>query len=145
MNNQQIADNYAQGATKGKGSNMFIDKQAVYSYGYHYPIAVKLSSGHYLFNMNSSYSSSTARHCSHVRSALEGYKLTLATSQLMNEYIDGDISQSILDKNIATLRARREVIMGKGERARSDHMRSIYLEQSRLLSESIASLLVINQ
>ena len=69
MNNQRLADNFSNGATKGKGSNMFIEGDTIYSYGHHFPIAKRLSDGTYLLNTDS-YSSSTARHVSHMQWSL---------------------------------------------------------------------------
>jgi hypothetical protein len=66
--NRSIADDFASGATKGKGSNMFIDGDTIYSYGRHFPIATRIDGQFYL--TTHTYSVSTARHISEVRNAL---------------------------------------------------------------------------
>jgi len=68
MNNTQLALRFFEGATKGKGSNMFIEGDTIYSYGYHFKIAVRYN-GYCLFN-SKSYSHSTSKHQSYVRGYL---------------------------------------------------------------------------
>lgn len=68
MSNTQIAKAFAKGATKGKGSNLFIDGDTVYSYGYHFKVAVRNEDGSFWFNPEK-YSQSTTRHQSLVRQA----------------------------------------------------------------------------
>ena len=55
-------------AMKGKGSRMFIDGDTIYSYGYHFPIALRRNGVMYV--NEDSYSSSTSKHTSYVRSAI---------------------------------------------------------------------------
>ena len=69
-NHRQIAELFAQGAEKATGSRMFIREGIVYSYGTHFPIAKRMG-GVFLFN-SVGYSSSTAKHKSYVKSALNG-------------------------------------------------------------------------
>lgn len=64
MNNTDVSIRFSQGATKGTGSNLFIDGDTIYSYGYHFKVAVRYGD-YYLFNSNG-YSSSTAKHQNHV-------------------------------------------------------------------------------
>ena len=71
MNNSQVAEAFANGATSGKSGNMFIDGDTIYSYGYHFPIATRVKEGLYLINKNG-YSQTTARHINQVRSAITG-------------------------------------------------------------------------
>ena len=81
MRHDEVAKRFANGATKGKGCNVFIDGDTIYSYGYHFPIARRVREGGgegyegrvvaYLFNSDS-YSSSTSKHQSYVRGALTG-------------------------------------------------------------------------
>lgn len=60
MSNSAVAKQFAAGATKGSSKSMYIDGDAVYSYGPHFPIAERIPGG-YVFNSDSS-SSTTARH-----------------------------------------------------------------------------------
>lgn len=68
MNNKQIAKNFAAGATKGKGSNLFIEGDTIYSYGLHFPVARRNADGTFWFNPDK-YSQSTSRHQSYVAQA----------------------------------------------------------------------------
>lgn len=70
MTNRQIAINFGNGSTKGKGSHLFIEGDTIYSYGYHYPLTIRRD-GYYLFNTDY-YSRSTARHKSYVRGEIDG-------------------------------------------------------------------------
>lgn len=69
MTNAELSREYANGATSGKGSNMFIDGQTIYSYGYHFPIARIIGANYAVFNC-STYSVSTKRQQGHVLHAL---------------------------------------------------------------------------
>lgn len=73
MNNKELAKAFADGAVKGKGSNMFIEGDTIYSCGYHFKIAVRYGD-YYLFN-SKGYSHSTAKQQSHVRSELPEFKI----------------------------------------------------------------------
>jgi hypothetical protein len=68
MTNKQLADAFAKGATKGKGSNLFIEGDTIYSYGQHFPVATRLPSGFWVTDKK--YSQSTSRHVSLVRQAI---------------------------------------------------------------------------
>lgn len=72
MNNSEVALAYVNkrvnkrtGDCSFKGSNMFYEDDVIYSYGYHFPMAIRLykedGSEYYLFN-NDSYSNSTSKH-----------------------------------------------------------------------------------
>lgn len=60
MNNQQIAEAFARGATTGKGSNLFIDGKTIYSYGRHFPVATRTARG--MLFTSRGYSRTTAKH-----------------------------------------------------------------------------------
>ena len=74
--NKDIAEEFAEGKTKGKSDHVFIDGDTIYSYGYHFPIAKKVGNKEVDFN-ESKYSSTTSHHQSLVRRALEshGFKI----------------------------------------------------------------------
>lgn len=89
MTNQQVADAFAQGETTGHSLNMFIEHDVVYSYGYHFPIAIKRENAVW-FN-TSGYSQTTACHKGKIRRALEaaGVKIIdVVTTQDMQDLID---------------------------------------------------------
>jgi len=67
-NNKQIAHLWAnQSRESGRGSHFYFEGDTIYSYGTHFPIA-RHYKGAVLFTTKT-YSSSTQRHCSHVRQA----------------------------------------------------------------------------
>jgi hypothetical protein len=69
MNNSQCAHLWAnKSRTSGKGSNLFFDGETIFSYGHHFPIA-RHHKGVVLFTRDS-YSVTTSKHCSQVRSAI---------------------------------------------------------------------------
>jgi hypothetical protein len=105
MNNSDVAYAFAAGATGGKGSNMFIEGDTIYSYGYHFKIAKRLGGREYLYNSDS-YSSSTSQHKSHVRQAISG---TIWYAPNCNPAeIPADIQSQVVE------------LMGKIPRARSN-------------------------
>ena len=69
MKNRTLAESFAKGRTKGKGSHMFIDGNVIYSYGYHFPIA-RLLDDKIAIITTRKYSSSTSRHTTTVHHAL---------------------------------------------------------------------------
>lgn len=50
MNNRQIGPKFYDGATKGKAHNIYIDGHTLYSYGKHFPMAVRLTPDVYAWN-----------------------------------------------------------------------------------------------
>lgn len=64
MTNKDLAIKFAQGSTKGKTKNMFIEGDKIYSYGYHFVIAKRVFGGFEI--TTSKYSQSTARQVSYV-------------------------------------------------------------------------------
>ncbi len=70
MTNREIAQSFANGATKGRNGNqtIFIDGDVIYSYGHHWPIAVRQGRAA-LINGNK-YSVTTSRHTSRIAAEL---------------------------------------------------------------------------
>lgn len=75
MTNLQISEKFASGAVSGKANSMFIEEaglgNVIYSYGYHFPIAL-IRGGECFFNTDK-YSRTTSRHQSEVRSAVRNF------------------------------------------------------------------------
>lgn len=118
MNNTDIANRFSRLYTSGKGSNMFIDGDTIYSYGYHFPIAKhtdKIYRGQRIVLYNSrGYSNSTSRHQAHVRSALSDcFLLTVNLSNNPKQWA-GELNDRI------------EEARNKKQRARSEHMKNYY-------------------
>lgn len=89
--NEEVAQAFAQGETEGETKHMFIEKRAIYSYGWHFPIALKLLDGKVLFNKDG-YSQSTSRHKNLVKNALAGFGAFIFTStNKLKEFIERDV------------------------------------------------------
>ena len=92
MTNQEVAEAFARGENKGHSNNIFIDKRPfstiIYSYGYHFPIAIRTSDFFAFFNSDR-YSQTTACHKSKVKQALisEGLRLEEKTTEELKEII----------------------------------------------------------
>jgi hypothetical protein len=78
MTNKQVAEAFARGETKGKSLHMFIDGDAVYSYGYHFVIARRVSPFIVRFT-DRGYSVTTQRHKSLVFHACRVAGLSIMT------------------------------------------------------------------
>lgn len=136
MNNTQVALKFAEHKTKGKGSNMFIDDDTIYSYGYHFPIA--RHTGIYfrdhihtdmndleivLFNSRR-YSNSTSKHQAKVRSAL-------SDCHILEVNLGNGPTQWRTELN-----DRLVASVDKHKRARLESMKTYYLQEiSSLLKQ----------
>jgi hypothetical protein len=69
MNNRDLCTAFAKGATGGKGSNMFIRGAVLFSYGGHWPLAIRRPDGAVFVN-SGRYSVTTSKHRSYAVSAL---------------------------------------------------------------------------
>jgi len=97
MKNSDLAEAFVSGTREGMGSNMFIEGRAIYSYGRHFPIAVRfydeIGGGYrelYLFNSDG-YSHTTAVHKSRVLSAIGSRKIIYADTDVLKKIIDNSI------------------------------------------------------
>ena len=72
--NTSIVEAFNNGATQGEANTMFIEGNVLYSYGHHFPLAIRLKSGHHLIN-GDKYSVTTSQHqsmcISYLNSAFE--------------------------------------------------------------------------
>src|SRR5436190_10333014 len=59
------------GCVEGRTDHLFYEGRTLYSYGHHFPLAVRLAEGLYLKN-GDKYSVTTAKHQSAVQQACEG-------------------------------------------------------------------------
>ena len=75
----------------GKASNMFYERDIIYSYGYHFPIAKHIKKDVILFN-SASYSVSTSKHQSYTRQAIP-YGTTVLTVPNLGRLSTSDISE----------------------------------------------------
>ena len=115
MRNSQLAHEWANGATRGKGSSMFVDGDTIYSYGAHFPMGRRVTNeqGAKAFLYTSrTYSVTTSKHLGYVRNALHGLGLpvfvvydpsaTPRSSEALNEY-----TQRIEEAMQAAVKARK--------------------------------------
>jgi hypothetical protein len=110
MNNTQLAEQFAQKKTEGKGSNLFIEGDTIYSYGHHFPIAQHLGANVVVFNSDS-YSSSTARHKCYVLRELRDYRVIEAPGcaiKRAEEYIKAKIEEFYTKESKAKKESKRE-------------------------------------
>ena len=75
----------------GKASNMFYERDIIYSYGYHFPIAKHIKDGLILFT-SKDYSVSTSKHQSYTRQAIP-YGTTVLTVPNLGRLSTSDISE----------------------------------------------------
>ncbi len=71
MNQRDLVERFRTGSTSGQSSNMFIEGDALYSYGRHFPLVIRLEHGGFLHN-GDRYSVTTSGHQSHCRSVIDG-------------------------------------------------------------------------
>jgi hypothetical protein len=89
MANNTLAKKFSEGDKTGKGNNMFIEGNTIYSYGRHFPIAHRLPSGLYLINKDK-YSVSTGKHQSYVKRNIPEKDMIMADTKEINEAIQGE-------------------------------------------------------
>lgn len=127
MGNSQstLIEKFEEGAEKGKASNMFIDGDILYSYGYHFPLAIRFENGTYLLN-GDKYSVSTSAHqsqCFHMGPQIPFSALNAANILPQNARIVDNTSDSY-----------REVpyVNDKGEqKIRTEHLLGAILIESK--------------
>lgn len=110
MNNRDLARQFAAGATRGTGSHMFIEGDAIYSYGHHFPIARRQPFG-YTFNP-AGYSNTTAKHKSFVRGALSGEILEVPMADIgraREQHERNEREMQTATQKYARARKRREM------------------------------------
>lgn len=94
MKNTEIVEKFIEGAEKGRTKNVFIEGRVIYSYGYHFPMALRLDSPEgFIFIVNkNSYSSSTSRHQSRLKNLPESKRFFVDTYKLKS-FISRDIKE----------------------------------------------------
>jgi hypothetical protein len=63
MKNKEVCELFVNGDNQAKTKNLFIENDVLYSYGYHYPLAVRLKDG-FILNPDG-YSNTTSQHIGH--------------------------------------------------------------------------------
>lgn len=85
MKNSEVAEAFANGETEAFGSHVFIGGNVIYSWGLHFPMAIRLDDG-FLIN-KSKYSPSTSKHQYYVRQALAGRTIVMVNTLKLDEVI----------------------------------------------------------
>lgn len=98
MRNLELAELFVNGNGDGNGSHLFIENNVMYSYGYHFPIAVRLSDGNFIVNKDRC-SMTTSTHQNYVRRELEQRGQTTRIIKLDTKGIQGVIKEGIKTKN----------------------------------------------
>lgn len=139
--NRNVAEEYAQDVhSTAKSGHMFIDQKAIYSYGYHFPIAYrtgKYINGNEIVLFNSyQYSNTTARHKSHVRYALSGSEFVEVPTEALKAYINADLRGNLIESTarhqaIDSLTKTAEELEGKASRARKEWNINFYTQEAK--------------
>lgn len=142
MTNQDVAKNFARGDNKGHTENMYIEGNTIYSYGSHFPIAVRtgktteVGGGEIVLFNSDGYSNTTRRHESHVRSALHNgwYQLIEVPTEILKEYIyahnNGVVGIRISSMATEYLTKKEQELWLKAQRARKLHTKEWLTEQA---------------
>ena len=113
FSNYQVAHRFATGiGERCTGSHMFFEGDIIYSYGYHFPMAIKYK-GYLLFN-EQSYSVTTAKHQNYVLGACSHMDIVYCATLLW--WYKGP-SQSFYDKNLESWQSTIGVLVKKMGRA----------------------------
>jgi hypothetical protein len=91
MKNSEVANTFVDSDAEVKTKHFFIEGNVIYSYGYHFPVCVKLSDGYFLFNKDG-YSNTTSRHKSLVSRQLPTDRIILLRTEQLKQAIDKRIN-----------------------------------------------------
>lgn len=106
VKNIDVCKRFVEGNYKLTNSkHLFIEKNpqgliVLYSYGYHFPLCIKLLDNTFLINC-SKYSNTTSRHTSNLKSCLVGCDVLSFTTEQLKQILDKNIlnkSQLVEDK-----------------------------------------------
>jgi hypothetical protein len=100
MKNNDIINDFVNTENQTKTNNVFIEKRAIYSYGYHFPMALKLSNNVFILNKDG-YSMTTSRHKNALKRAIGNSKIIEVNTAQLKDFINQDIqneNQLILNK-----------------------------------------------
>jgi len=118
-NNTILAEKYAQGATEGNGSNMFIEEDTIYSYGHHYKIAIRLNPDQkfatnvsHVYN-SERYSSTTNKHQAYVRYNLQSY-IAIPDCNIEETHLRNYLNELKLE--VEEVQAKQSKLKTKGKR-----------------------------
>jgi len=117
--NEILAEKFAKGETEGTGSNMFIKQDAIYSYGDHYKIAVRLNPTQkfatnvsFVYNPER-YSSTTNKHQAYVRRNLQSY-IAIPDCNIEEQFLRSYLNELKLE--VEEVQAKQSKLKTKGKR-----------------------------
>lgn len=84
MTNQSICKAFVEGAIKEQANSMFIEGNVIYSYGYHFPLAVRFNGKVYVNEIK--FSKTTSKHQSAIKKALN-YKYEASNTEELKKMI----------------------------------------------------------
>ncbi len=119
----EVIAKFSKGATKGKGSNVFIEGNTVYSYGKHFPLLVRMPWG--LLQNADKYSVSTAKHqrlASRVADVLIPFS-ALRNAGIYNDYIKELIETFKLIQTLPGAYELRSYVNAQGETVKYEERR----------------------
>lgn len=87
--NNDVAKDFVYGSTTSKSGNMYIENNVLYSYGKHFPMAIRLSSdkGYYFIVNGDKYSPTTSRHQSFLARYLPSEKVFVKDTDYLRSLI----------------------------------------------------------
>jgi len=89
MKNKNVCELFAQGETEGKTQHLFIEGNVIYSYGYHFPLSVRLFGG-YVVNSDG-YSVTTSKHKTELLRAITSFSSFAELLKAQKEGKEGNI------------------------------------------------------
>lgn len=98
--NSEVAHRFATGiGERCTGSSMFFKKDTIYSYGYHFPMAIKWN-GYLLYN-DSRYSVTTAKHQGYVLGACSHMNIVHCATLEHFGWWNGELYKGFVEKNFS--------------------------------------------
>ena len=92
MRTEDVAINFLGGAKNGKANSVFIDtageNTVLYSYGYHFPMALRYPNGGLMINSDK-YSVTTSKHQSYLRRHISSEIIEPVTTEELKNLIRG--------------------------------------------------------
>ena len=84
--NEDVVSDFVNSDKQSENKNVFIKNNAIYSYGYHFPMGLKLN-GCFIIN-ESKYSQSTTRQQNELLRQVGGFKIYKTNTNKLKELID---------------------------------------------------------
>jgi hypothetical protein len=143
MTNKQIASAYLAGKTHGKANNIFIEGETIYSYGHHFPMAVRIAPDIYAWNEDR-YSVTTSKHQGQCHPGLDNVipcdTAAIKTWEYLMEYGGEDNKVGAKTRTIEYLKICSDSSFDKQTRARTAHMKAYWSREVARYDKAIKEL-----